>query len=139
MKKEYTIIQLIDDKGDKAIFKKDMEIDEEEIPTKEELEKIIELVDKNKSVAFFIGENEITWFSYKNRRKFAKKVISEYITSFDTGVYKGLYLATDEKIASIIREEIDAIKEKNVKVIGYMINNEQNNEEGLKEKRMLRK
>lgn len=125
MKKEFVIDKKCDlkDKDFREYqFIRELEVDEEGVPINEELENIISLEDKNKMVAFFIGNTFITMFSYKNIRKFKNKVVDEYCISYNEGIYNKFYLASDEKTAAYISEEIEYIKSQSAKIVSSIVN-----------------
>ena len=121
MKKEYVISKKCDQK-DKDFreyqFVRELEVDEEGYPLESSLDNIIKDEPEEKSVAFFIGDDYITMLSYKNRRKFTNKVFDEYNSGFKKELYSKFFLASDEKIVSIISEHIEYIKSNNIKIIG---------------------
>lgn len=125
VKKEFVIDKKCDlkDKDFREYqFIRELEVDEEGVPINEELENIISLEDKNKMVAFFIGNTFITMFSYKNIRKFKNKVVDEYCISYNEGIYNKFYLASDEKTAAYISEEIEYIKSQSAKIVSSIVN-----------------
>lgn len=125
VKKEFVINKKCDlkDKDFREYqFIRELEVDEDGFPINEELENIISLEDENKMVAFFIGNTFITMFSYKNIRKFRNKVVDEYCISYNEGIYNKFYLASDEKTAVYISEEIEYIKSKSTKIVGSKSN-----------------
>ena len=125
MKKEFVIDKKCDlkDKDFREYqFIRELEVDEDGFPINEELENIISLEDENKMVAFFIGNTFITMFSYKNIRKFKNKVVDEYCISYNEGIYNKFYLASDEKTAAYISEEIEYIKSQSAKIVSSIVN-----------------
>ena len=121
MKKEYIITKKCDqkDKNFKEYqFIRELEVDEEGFPLESALDNIINDESEEKSVAFFIGEDYITMLSYKSSRKFINKVFDEYDIGFKQELYSKFYLASDEKIISLISEHIEYIKSHNIKIVG---------------------
>lgn len=77
MKKDYLITKVSDQKDKKYTYCKELELDDCNIPTEEEVHNLMSL-EKNKSVVLITGEEKITILSFKAESKLIRNFKKEY-------------------------------------------------------------
>ena len=109
--KGYLITKISDQKDRKYQFYRDLEVNEDGLPTDEALDSLVANERQEKSVALFIGDEYMTMFCFKSISKFNRKVLSEYSRNYEESNYDKVYWYTTEKNAKAIKCAIDDLKE----------------------------
>lgn len=109
--KGYLVTKMSDRKEKEYSFYRELEINEDSLPTEESLEILVSNEEKDRNVALFIGNDNVTMLSYKSISKFNKKFFNEYINSYREHSYEKVYWYTSVKNADFIKFVIEDIKE----------------------------
>ncbi len=120
-KKEYLITKISDQKEKKYEFFRSLEVDENELPLKKELDDIVTKEEPDKNVAFFMGNSYITMFSYRKKSKFIKKVMREFYRAYGEDDYQALAIATDEDTYKFLQKSIDDFRNMNAEIVANYI------------------
>lgn len=109
--KGYLVTKISDRKEKEYSFYKELKVNENNNPLEEDLDILVSIEENDRNVALFIGDDNITMFSFKSISKFNRKVINEYIDSYEEKVYNTVYWYTTAKNADFIKSTVEDIKE----------------------------